>query len=382
MMKPPAPTRALLVDLVLKQNSGITQVLLALARYRNRERLSLVFASMFNAQKTLVPYLSEQDVPVHSLGNRSIREAARKLNGVVRTEGVQVVVANSFRTYLTAKLATFRTGVPVVFWIHTINQINTSPLKAQLFRVLTRNDTLLYVSKAVMENNHPSGHRGRSAVIYNAVELPETKDEWRPYNQMRRSEYGLPTQATVLGYVANMVDYKDHRTLIDGFVSLSPRHPDLHLMLVGDGPLLSDLRAHVAKFDSADRVHFLGMRVEARGLLGLIDIYVHPSPEEAFGVAVVEAMLAGRPVVAARSCALPELIEDGTTGLLFEPRNPSDLARQVEVLLNDPAGAHKLACAADESARHRFDPQRLATELSALLSETGHGTSASRSRIR
>lgn len=382
MMKPPPHTRALLVDLVLKQNSGVTQVLLTLARYRDHERLSLVFASMFSAQKALVPLLAEQDVAVHSLGNRSIHEAARKLKSVVRTEGVQVVVANSFRTYLTSKLATVRSGVPVVFWIHTVNQIETSPLKARLFRTLTRRDTLLYVSRAVKENNHPPGHRGRSAVIYNAVEPPEAKDEWRPYSSTRRPEYGLPAGATVLGYVANMVDYKDHRTLIEGFAALAARDPDLHLMLVGDGPLLGQLRAQVAALECADRIHFLGMRVDARALLGLVDIYVHPSPEEAFGVAVVEAMLAGRPVVAARSCALPELIDDGATGLLFEPHNPADLARQVTTLLDDPARAHQLACAADESARRRFAPQRLATELSALLSDTVHSAAAPRSHTR
>lgn len=381
MMKPPVPTRALLVDMVLKQSSGVTHVLLTLARHRDHEGLSLVFASLHPVQKAMVPFMTEQNVPVHSVGNRSISSAARGLQDVIRTGDVQVVIANSFRAYLAAKLATFQSRVPVIFWIHTINQIETTPLKTGLFRTLTRNDTLLYVSRAVRDGNQPPGHRGRSAVIYNAVEPPEMKAEWQPYDRKQRVGHGLPAGGTVLGYVANMVDYKDHRTLFNGFNALASRRPDVHLMLVGDGPLMNDLKGYVAGLETADRIHFLGMRTDARALLGLIDIYVHPSPEEAFGMAVVEAMLAGRPIVAARSCALPELIDDGTTGLLFEPQNPQDLARQVERLLDDPALATRLAHAADASARQRFAPQRLATELSALLSETVHGTSQVRRSI-
>ncbi|GGO17804.1 hypothetical protein GCM10008949_00320 [Deinococcus humi] len=286
---------------------------------------------------------------------------------MIRSESLDVVVANSFRSYLVGKVATLLSGKPVVYWIHTVNQLKTSSLKKTIFSNLARHDSLIYVSEAVGVNNRPEGYRGQDAVIYNSVETPESNPDWQPYRKEKRAEFGLPEDATVLGYMATFVYYKDHPTLLRAFDALSKKYPKLYLVLLGSGADRDAMLSLANQLDSRDRILFLGTRKDARAILGLIDIYVHVSPEEAFGLAVVEAMLAHRPVVAARAFALPELIRDGETGLLFEPRNVEDLERKVTQLIEDPAYAAQLAQAGEQSCRRRFPPEPFAQQVTGFL---------------
>ncbi|GHF35963.1 glycosyl transferase [Deinococcus metalli] len=348
-------------------SSGVTQVLYKLARYKQADLLEMSIASLDTPQKAMVEILKGDDVEVNHLGNSGVLISALALRRVMNRRSIDVVVANSFRSYLVAKAAALGSGTPVVYWVHTINQILTSRFRKLLYPLLTKNDPLLYVSQSVLENNRPAGHRGEDMVIYNSVEPPEIMPEWQPYPPEKRAEFDLPADAIVLGYTANFATYKDHPTLLRAFDSLSKRYQNLYLVLVGDGRTLDPARAQAKQFAASDRIRFLGTRHDARALLGLVDVYVHVSPEEAFGLAVVEAMLARRPVVAARAFALPELIRDGETGVLFEPGDAKDLERQVIRMIEDRAYAERLAHAGDLECRRRFPPEPFARQVTEFL---------------
>lgn len=363
------PLRAIFVDVPLIYSSGITQILAKVARYRPKDELSVFVASLDVPQKSTVALFESVDARVEHLGNASILQSALRLRSLLRSEALDVVVANSFRSYLVAKVATLFSGTPVVYWIHTINQLKTSRLKGLVYSALARRDPLIYVSEAVRLNNRPEGYRGQDAVIYNSVEPPENHPEWQPYGGEKRPEFGVPGDATVLGYMAHFVYYKDQTMLLRAFDALAARDPKLYLLLLGNGPDYDTVTRFADQLASRDRILFLGARRDARAVLGLVDIYVHVAPEEAFGLAVVEAMLARRPVVAARAFALPELIRDGETGLLFEPGNIQDLQEKVTRLIEDPAYAARLAQAGEESAGRNFPPEPFARQVTAFLQD-------------
>lgn len=361
------PLRAIFVDVPLIYSSGITQVMYKLARHRQPELLNMINVSLDKPSKKMTELLNAVVVSVSHIGNSSILRSAFNLRRVMKQHSADLVVANSFRCYLVAKLAVVGTGKPVVYWIHTINQIHTSRLRKILFPILSKHDALIYVSQAVRENNRPRGYQGMDAVIYNAVEAPEMTLEWQPYSPEKRAEFGVPGDAIVLGYTAQFVYYKDHTTLLKAFNSLSQRFPNLYLVLVGGGPDHAAAIARAEQLTARDRVLFLGIREDARALLGIVDLYVHVAPEEAFGLAVVEAMLARRPVIAARAFALPELIRDGETGLLFETGNAQDLERKITRLIEDRAYAAQLAAAGEQDCRRRFPPEPFAQQVTAFL---------------
>jgi len=136
---------------------------------------------------------------------------------------------------------------------------------------------------------------------------------------------------------------------------LARRGCKAHLMLIGSGELIEMARFWAAAGPAARYIHFLGARSDARKILGTVDIYVHPSRGEGFGLAVVEAMLAGVPVVASRDGAFVEYIEHAKTGLLFEPGDATALADAIMALAANPEHARRLGAAGSEFCRRAFD---------------------------
>jgi glycosyltransferase involved in cell wall biosynthesis len=109
----------------------------------------------------------------------------------------------------------------------------------------------------------------------------------------------------------------------------------------------------------ADRVVFAGFRSDVPDCLAAMDVVVHPSETEAFCQAIVEAMAAGKPVVATDVAAASEVIENGTTGLLIPPRDPEAIVHAVMTLYGAPERIASIAASAEKSVRARFGISRM-----------------------
>ena len=166
--------------------------------------------------------------------------------------------------------------------------------------------------------------------------VPEPIDlgEWR--RRFARVARPARTSPTVLS-VARMYPRKRLGDLLRAAVRLRTRIPDVRVRIVGAGPEAPALRALHRELDLGGTVTFVGeiarqaLAVEYVGA----DCFCLPSVQEGFGIAYAEAMAAGLPVVACRAAAVPEIVEDGRTGLLVGPRNPEELAMAIEKLLRD-----------------------------------------------
>lgn len=113
-------------------------------------------------------------------------------------------------------------------------------------------------------------------------------------------------------------------------------HPRLRLVLLGDGPSRGEFEALAAALGIADRVRFAGLVVDgATDMIAAADVFVHPSRNEAYGIAIAEAMAAGVPVVATRVGGVPEVVRDGETGALVPPDDPEALAAALGAMLAD-----------------------------------------------
>jgi glycosyltransferase involved in cell wall biosynthesis len=230
---------------------------------------------------------------------------------------------------------------------------------------MTRTKTLIFISDAVAEAHHFGWHAGRSIVLYYGVSdhQPQADSESRSL----RSSLGIPDSSLILGYVAEMIAWKNHRTLLDAFECLYARQPNVHLVLVGTGELSSQLNAYAKALRSGGNVHFVGPRPDVRDLYPQMDIYVHPSDGEGFGLAVAEAMLAGRPVVASNTGALPEFVIDGQTGLLVDPHNHEEMAERITQLLGHAALRTQLGESARAYCLKHFSPERFAGAMTDIL---------------
>jgi glycosyltransferase involved in cell wall biosynthesis len=157
-----------------------------------------------------------------------------------------------------------------------------------------------------------------------------------------RAALGIPTGAPVVGSVGHLRPEKAFEVLIEAVGELRGRWPDLHLVIAGEGaerPLLERIRAELGL---EGRVHLPGARDDVPDLLAAFDVAVCCSDFEGGPLSVMEYMGAGLPVVGTRVGGLPELVRDGATGILVEPRDPAALSNAVARLLDDPLLAARM----------------------------------------
>jgi L-malate glycosyltransferase len=156
--------------------------------------------------------------------------------------------------------------------------------------------------------------------------------------------------------VANLRPEKGHDTLLAAAARVLEVRPDAEWSIVGDGPLRPALEREAAARGLAGRVHFLGERRDVAALLAASDLFVLPSRWEASPNALIEAMAAGLPVVATRVGGIPELVDDGTTGVLVGVDDAAAMSGEILALLQRPDRAAALGRAAGASvARFSFD---------------------------
>jgi len=134
------------------------------------------------------------------------------------------------------------------------------------------------------------------------------------------------------------------------------------LLIVGDGPLRDELGRLARDLKISEPVKFLGFRDDIAPLLGVMDLFVLPSIMEGISLTLLEAMAAGKPVVATSVGGNPEVVEDGETGLLVDARDPQGLAEAVGKILSNPQLAQVLGTKGRLRVRERFNGHLMANE--------------------
>ena len=153
---------------------------------------------------------------------------------------------------------------------------------------------------------------------------------------MQRRGYELPPEKYLFGCAARMVPVKRHHDLIDAFAQVARIHPQACLVLIGRGPLETELRHQVARHGLTDRVVFHGEEPDMASLLPLLDAFVLASSTEGSSNAILEAMACGLPTIATAVGGNTELVEAGLTGFLVPPRAPDQIALAMGELLDRP----------------------------------------------
>ncbi|CAN5376472.1 glycosyltransferase family 1 protein [soil metagenome] len=180
----------------------------------------------------------------------------------------------------------------------------------------------------------------------------------------------LPAETPVLVAVCRLVPQKGVDIAIEALVRIREQHPATHLVVLGEGPLWAELTERAATRGVADAVSFPGRVGDVAWWLRRATVVIHPARWEGFGLALLEAMLCERSVVASSVSSIPEIVLDGETGLLVKPDDPARLAEAVVSLLDDPARARALGEAGGTRAREEFSVARMAERTAAVYEES------------
>lgn len=181
----------------------------------------------------------------------------------------------------------------------------------------------------------------------------------------------IPRDRMVVGLVANFSPVKDHNLFMRCAAELALRRDDVHFLLVGEGPLRNAVEQQIGAAGLTDRFSLTTAKDENEiaELFALMSVTVLCSKVEGSPNAVMEAMAAGRPVVAAKVGGVPELIEKGVTGRLIDSRSPADFADAIENLLDDPEEAARIGAAAASFVGEHLSVDRMVGEYAALYAE-------------
>jgi glycosyltransferase involved in cell wall biosynthesis len=203
-------------------------------------------------------------------------------------------------------------------------------------------------------------------VIYNAVDFAQaeptaTRDEVR-------AAIGVPANAPLAGVIARLTEQKGHRFLFDALAT-TPALADVHVLVIGGGELQNDLVRRAESLGLSQRIHFLGPRRDLGNLLSAMDVFVMPSLWEGLPLSLVLAMGAGVPAVATAVAGIPEVVEDGRTGLLVPPGDAAALGAALARVFSDPALRASMSRDARASVLPRFGVDKYVASVAALYDQ-------------
>ena len=276
-----------------------------------------------------------------------------------RRKKIDVIHAHLFGASLYATLATIFLRIPVVATFH-----NEMFLPGRAERYLGLKNFLIrkLASKIVLVADYMKDEYlaigkyppGKMLTIYNGLSYDESSGE--DLDRIR-SELKINSDTPVIGHVANFRPPKGHLYLIEAARQVCGIFPQARFLLVGeqgDGTILSEVKNKITEYGLDNNVKLLGFRSDVSLLLRVMDIFVLSSISEGHPLSVVEAMMAARPVVATDVGGLAEIIDNGKTGYLVEPKNPNALAEKLLALLQDRSKAEQIGARGREIANERF----------------------------
>jgi glycosyltransferase involved in cell wall biosynthesis len=181
-----------------------------------------------------------------------------------------------------------------------------------------------------------------------------------------RAKLALPDTAFILGTIAGLYPTKGLGYLLEAAKLAVEKHPDLLFIIISDGPLRASLEAQKEKLGLSKNVVFKGSYENAASLLKAFDIFVLPSLKEGLPYTILEAGLAGLPVIASRVGGIPEIIQHQVSGLLVEPGNAQDIALALQTLIDTPRLRSVYANALNKKIRSEFSLDRMLRETEKL----------------
>lgn len=192
-----------------------------------------------------------------------------------------------------------------------------------------------------------------------------------------RQELGLPADTLLIGTVAILRVKKGHQEILDVVPTVLRRFPDVHFVFAGDGPQMGNLKKRIAAEGLGSRVHMLGMRADVVNVLASLDIFVLPTHQEALGTAFIEAGAMGIPVVASNVDGVPEVVQNGNTGLLVGVRDVNALSESIMHLLACSAERLQMGKMAAAFVRENYSREMMAAGMEAIYFRIGAGNVSS-----
>lgn len=311
----------------------------------------------------------ERERPIRSSAAFALRlpGTVRRIIGLIRQHDIDIVnVHYPERSSLHYALAALWTGVPLVVSVHGTDAFPAGTPEdgrpASVDFVLRAAESIVSPSETYADwlRQSLSADRTRVVVVPNGVDVGTPGVARESIDAAGLVDNGGPLELVSVG---RLTRDKGHATLIRALRELVEGGLEARLEIVGEGPDRDALEALAERQGVGRRVTFAGGR-EHQDVVATLrekDLFVVASRAESFGLAVVEAMAVGLPVVATSVGGLPEVVVDGETGILVDPRDPTALALALRKMAADPLSRRRMGARGAERVREKFLARHMAS---------------------
>jgi glycosyltransferase involved in cell wall biosynthesis len=275
-----------------------------------------------------------------------------RLTKIVKDNTIDVIHSNTRVTQVVSGAVSRLTGVPHVTTYHGFFK---HAFIRRLFPCMGKG--VIAVSEPVRDYlvKNLGVPSNRVALIYNGIDTGRFAKTYSAGElRANRKRFGLKERSRIIGIIARLSTVKGHPDLLRAFAEVQEMQNDVELLVIGEGSIKRELvdLARALRIDQA--VRFVDSVNDTRIPLSIMDIFAMPSHMEGFGLAILEAMAAGKAVVGTRIGGITEVVEDGKDGLLVPAGRPQELAGALLKLLNDEGRRKQLGEAARLSASQKF----------------------------
>jgi len=309
------------------------------------------------SKKTREMGIETQIIPFGSIKNTNIvinLFSVIRFYLLIKKKKINLIHINALRPMFYVGFAARIAGIPVVWHARDLRAV------AWTDRLLSNFAAHIIAISKIVSDRFPwyKDKPGRLSIIYNGIEI----DKLSPKSKDSRilNEFGIDRDATVVGLIGHLESRKGHAVFLQAASKVLLEFPKTKFLIVGKDHTENkrnqlELESLVNKINIKDNVIFAGSRQDIVEVISIMDLFVCPFKDEAFGRVVIEAMAMAKPVIGYRSGALPELIKNGETGLLVDPDRADLLADAIIDLLEHKDRAAKFGAAGRKIAEERFN---------------------------
>lgn len=329
--------------------------------------IEIIISPIIKLSRSLFSPLNLIKFPFH------IFSALRQLNKKLIHHKIDLIHSNTLAVLLGAFYAKWK-RINHLWHVHEIIEKPDFANKLYRFLVNSLSSKVVFNSKASFRSLVRSNQdlKTKSSIIYNGIEKPNKSYNLDEINNFRAEEMGLASDALLIGIVGRISRWKGQLLLLEAFEKLQTENAKIYLLIIGSPPsdqdhYLSDLKNAIISKGLEDKVQIHPFTPEIWKYWASIDIAVVPSTEpEPFGLVAIEAMLIGKPVIAAAHGGLTEIIKHKETGWLFKPNDLNDLYSALKQLIENKILRKKLGSNAKVNVEDRFSLEKYVQNFSNL----------------
>ncbi len=312
------------------------------------------------------------DLEIMPLGTLPDLQWMRKMRALVRRCDVRAIHAHEFAMNVRSGILSRWLDVPAVATVHGKGYVDAKGSRRFAYRATARWTRMVAVSADIRTYliDSVGVDPQRTIVIANGVDIDRYRFDPAGRREMR-DRFKIAEGDLLLGSIGSYYPVKGHRYLIEAMKKVVAAHPGAKLLLVGQGSLEGDLRRQIADGALGQNVQVTGYIENTPALLSALDIFVMPSLSEGLPLALLEAAVAGRCIVASQTGGIPEVIADGQSGLLVPPGDAKALADALIRLASDAELRRALAAKAQAIVTQSWSIHRTADRYLELLADGG-----------